>query len=107
MNVSITLATARRILTQLRHDPRTIVMMMLIPTLLMTLLRFVFNNEQQFSRVAPAMLGVFPFVIMLLLVTAFTFAEGRAASISFLSIVCEVVPVIAMRDVAMSAAIVF
>jgi len=81
MNISITLATARRILTQLRHDPRTIVMMLLIPTLLMTLLRFVFNSEQQFSRVAPALLGVFPFVIMFLITSITTLRERTTTTL--------------------------
>lgn len=37
MNPTITLATARRIITQLRHDHRTVAMMILVPTLVMIL----------------------------------------------------------------------
>ena len=38
-------ATARRVLTQLRHDPRTIAMMVAVPTVLMILLRYVVANS--------------------------------------------------------------
>ncbi|CRK58819.1 ABC transporter permease protein [Alloactinosynnema sp. L-07] len=81
MTPSITLATAKRILTQLRHDPRTIVMLLLVPSLLMTLLRFVFNNEVTFSRMAPALLGVFPFVIMFLIASVTTLRERTTATL--------------------------
>ncbi|SDH79467.1 ABC-2 type transport system permease protein [Actinokineospora alba] len=81
MNATITLATARRILTQLRHDPRTIAMLLLVPTLLMTLLRFVFNDELVFSRIAPALLGVFPFVIMFLIASVTTLRERTTATL--------------------------
>ena len=35
---TLTLATARRVLAQLRHDPRTVVMMLAVPAVLMILL---------------------------------------------------------------------
>ncbi|GAA3062872.1 ABC transporter permease [Actinokineospora globicatena] len=73
--------TARRVLTQLRHDPRTVVMLLLVPTLLMTLLRFVFNDEHAFSRTAPALLGVFPFVIMFLVASVTTLRERTTATL--------------------------
>ncbi|MFB9923269.1 ABC transporter permease [Amycolatopsis halotolerans] len=81
MTVSITLATTRRILAQLRHDPRTVVMLVLVPTLLMLLLRFVFNSAEVFSRIAPALLGVFPFVIMFLIASITTLRERTAGTL--------------------------
>jgi ABC-2 type transport system permease protein len=81
MNITFTLATARRILTQLRHDPRTVVMLVLVPSLLMVLLRFVFNSERQFSIVAPALLGVFPFLIMFLITSVTTLRERTTATL--------------------------
>ncbi|MGQ0841397.1 ABC transporter permease [Actinokineospora sp.] len=81
MNATITAATARRILTQLRHDPRTVAMLLLVPTLLMTLLRFVFNSERAFSAIAPALLGVFPFVIMFLIASVTTLRERTTATL--------------------------
>ena len=81
MNVAFTVATARRILTQLRHDPRTVVMLVLVPSLLMVLLRFVFNSERTFSLVAPALLGVFPFLIMVLITSVTTLRERTTATL--------------------------
>jgi ABC-2 type transport system permease protein len=81
MSLSITFATARRILSQLRHDPRTIMMLVALPTLLMLLLRYVLNSERMFHHVAPAMLGVFPFVIMFLVTSISTLRERTMATL--------------------------
>jgi ABC-2 type transport system permease protein len=81
MNATFTFATAQRILTQLRHDPRTVVMLILVPSLLMTLLRFVFNTPEAFSRIAPALLGVFPFLIMFLITSVTTLRERTTATL--------------------------
>ncbi|MEU5266553.1 ABC transporter permease [Amycolatopsis sp. NPDC021455] len=81
MNPTLTLATTRRILTQLRHDPRTVVMLVLVPTLLMILLRYVFNSTLVFSHVAPALLGVFPFLIMFLIASITTLRERTTATL--------------------------
>ncbi|MEV6877727.1 ABC transporter permease [Amycolatopsis sp. NPDC051128] len=81
MNPALTLATTRRILTQLRHDPRTVVMLVLVPTLLMVLLRYVFNSTLVFSHVAPALLGVFPFLIMFLIASITTLRERTTATL--------------------------
>jgi ABC-2 type transport system permease protein len=70
-------ATARRVLTQLRHDPRTIVMMAAVPTVMMILLRYVLSNSLLLNRVAPEYIGVFPFVIMFI-VAAITTQRERA-----------------------------
>lgn len=70
-------ATAGRVLTQLRHDPRTIAMMVAVPTVLMILLRYVVANSLLLNRVAPEYIGVFPFVIMFI-VAAITTQRERA-----------------------------
>jgi len=70
-------ATARRVLTQLRHDPRTIAMMVAVPTVLMILLRYVVSSSLLLNRVAPEYIGVFPFVIMFI-VAAITTQRERA-----------------------------
>jgi ABC-2 type transport system permease protein len=81
VNPALTLATTRRILLQLRHDPRTVVMLILVPTLLMVLLRYVFNSTLVFSHVAPALLGVFPFLIMFLIASITTLRERTTATL--------------------------
>lgn len=75
MHASITLATTRRILTQLRHDRRTVALLIVVPTLLMVLLRYVLDSEPKFSALAPALLGIFPFTIMFLITSVTTLRE--------------------------------
>ncbi len=81
MNATFALVTARRILTQLRHDRRTVAMLVLVPSLLMVLLRFVFNSEQAFSAAAPALLAVFPFAIMFIVTSITTLRERTTATL--------------------------
>lgn len=38
-------ATAGRVLRQLTHDPRTIALLVIVPVLLITLLRYVFDGR--------------------------------------------------------------
>lgn len=81
MSPRITLATARRILTQLRHDHRTVALLLFVPTLLMALLRYVFDSEQAFDRLAPALLGIFPFVVMFLITSIATLRERTSGTL--------------------------
>ena len=67
MSTRITLATTTRVLRQLRRDHRTLALVLLVPTLLMTLFRYVFEGQDAtFDRVGPPMVGIFPFVTMFL-----------------------------------------
>jgi ABC-2 type transport system permease protein len=67
MSPRITLATTARILRQLRHDRRTVALLVVVPALLLGLLYFMYDNAgPTFDRIALVMLGVFPFVIMFL-----------------------------------------
>ncbi len=74
---TLTWATARRVLAQLRHDPRTIAMMLAVPALLMILLRYVLDNPLALDRFAPEFIGIFPFVVMFI-VAAITTQRERA-----------------------------
>ena len=70
-------ATALRVLTQLRRDPRTVVLLLLVPALLMTLLRYVFDGQPEtFDRVGAPLIGLFPFITMFL-VTSITMLRER------------------------------
>jgi ABC-type multidrug transport system permease subunit len=77
VSATLTRATARRVLAQLRHDPRTVAMLLAVPSVLMILLRYVLNNPLALDRFAPAYIGVFPFVSMFI-VTAITTQRERA-----------------------------
>jgi ABC transporter DrrB family efflux protein len=74
---ALTAATARRVLAQLRHDPRTIAMLLAVPSVLMILLRYLLDNPVALDRFAPEYIGVFPFVSMFI-VTAVTTQRERA-----------------------------
>ena len=57
-----------RILNQLRHDHRTIALLVVVPVVLLTLLYFMFEDAPGvFDRIGLIMLGIFPFVIMFLI----------------------------------------
>lgn len=81
MSVRPTLATATRVLTQLRHDPRTVALMVLVPAALMAMLRYVFDSEVLFSRIAPALLGFFPFLLMFLVTVITTLRERSSGTL--------------------------
>ena len=67
MSPRITIATARRALAQLRRDPRTIALILVVPPALLTLLRYVFDsNPAAFQRVAVPLVGLFPLIVMFL-----------------------------------------
>lgn len=80
MSLRILTATAGRILRQLRHDRRTVALLMLAPPGLLTLLYFMFEaTPQTFDRVALVMLGMFPFVVMFLITSIAMLRERRGA----------------------------
>jgi ABC-2 type transport system permease protein len=77
MSAAATASTTLRVLTQLRRDPRTIALLLLVPALLITLLRFVFDGQPAtFDRLGGPMIGLFPFITMFL-VTSITMLRER------------------------------
>ncbi|MGY1914703.1 ABC transporter permease [Blastococcus sp. SYSU DS0973] len=81
----LTAATAGRVLRQLRHDGRTIAMMLVLPSLLLGLLHLLWRDVPTlpgqagtFERVGLTMLGVFPFVVMFL-VTSIAMLRERTS----------------------------
>lgn len=81
MMTSASRATTRRILRQLRHDPRTVALLLLVPVLLVVLLRYMFDSAAAFDRVAPALLGIFPFVVMFLVTSVTTLRERTSGTL--------------------------
>jgi ABC-2 type transport system permease protein len=64
----VTSAIALRVLWQIRRDPRTIAMLLVVPVVLLVLLKFVFEGEPHtFQAIGAPMCGLFPFIIMFLL----------------------------------------
>lgn len=74
-----TLATARRVLQQLSHDRRSIALIVLLPSILLALFKYIYDGQPQvFNRVGPQMLGLFPFIVMFL-VTSVTMVRERTS----------------------------
>jgi len=73
------LATAMRVLWQIRRDPRTIALLVGVPSVLMALLKYVLEDQDQtFQRVGIPLLGLFPLISMFL-VTSITMLRERAS----------------------------
>jgi ABC-2 type transport system permease protein len=85
LNPRLTGATTGRVLRQLRHDHRTIAMMVVLPSVLLGLLYLLWKDlptlpgrPSLFDRVGLTMLGVFPFVVMFL-VTSIAMLRERTS----------------------------
>jgi ABC-2 type transport system permease protein len=62
------LLTAERVLQQIRHDRRTIALLLIVPAGLLTLLRYVLDSRPAvFQAVGAPLCGLFPFVVMFLI----------------------------------------
>jgi len=81
----LTAATAGRVLRQLRHDHRTVAMLLVLPSALLGLLYLLWadvptppGRPDTFDRIGLTMLGVFPFVVMFL-VTSIAMLRERTS----------------------------
>ncbi len=81
MNLRRTLATTRRVLTQVFHDPRTVALLLIMPSLLIGLVAWLFSDTPVFDAVGPAMLGLFPFIVMFLVTSISTLRERRSGTL--------------------------
>jgi ABC-2 type transport system permease protein len=81
MNPRLTLATTARVLAQIRHDPRTVALLLLVPSLLIGLMAWIFVNTNEFETIGPALLGLFPFIIMFLITSITTLRERRSGTL--------------------------
>jgi ABC-2 type transport system permease protein len=81
MSARLTLATAARVLRQVRHDRRTVGMLVLVPCILMGLLAWIYNTTPVFDRIGASLLGVFPFVVMFLVTSIATLRERRSGTL--------------------------
>ncbi|MDQ0892919.1 ABC transporter permease [Agromyces ramosus] len=76
-----TLATAGRVLTQIRHDPRTVALLLVVPSLLIGLIAWMFTDTDVFASIGPAMLALFPFIVMFLVTSVATLRERRRGTL--------------------------
>lgn len=79
LNLRLTLATTARVLSQLRRDHRTLALILVMPCVLLWLFSELFADSPiVFQRVAPVMLGMFPFIAMFL-VTSVAMVRERTS----------------------------
>lgn len=82
MNGRRLFATAGRVLTQLRHDPRSIVLMLVAPSLLVGLFAWLFSGQEGvFDQFGGPILALFPFIVMFLITSITTLRERRSGTL--------------------------
>src|SRR5256886_7047941 len=78
----ILFSTTRRVLTQLRHDRRTLALVVLVPVLLLTLVYYLFEKQVGvFNEIGLIMLGLFPFAIMFLITSIAMLRERTSGTL--------------------------
>ncbi len=83
MNARITLAVAGRVLVQLRRDHRTLAMLLVLPCLLISLMWWMYDeaNPLLFDRIGPALLAMFPVIVMFLVTSVTTLRERSSGTL--------------------------
>ena len=81
MNLRLTLLTAGRVLRQIRGDHRTVGLLLVVPCVLIGLLAWMFDGTPFFGRIGPALLGVFPFVVMFVVTSVATLRERTSGTL--------------------------
>jgi ABC-2 type transport system permease protein len=77
-----TIATAQRVLRQLRHDPRTVALLLLVPCILLALLRGVLAGRPAvFQHSGPVLLAVFPFTTLFVVASVATLRERTSGTL--------------------------
>lgn len=81
MNATRILATTTRVLNQVRHDHRTLGLLLLVPALLVGLVAWIFTDTPVFAQIGPAMIALFPFIVMFLVTSIATLRERRSGTL--------------------------
>jgi ABC-2 type transport system permease protein len=80
--VNKTFGSAARVLNQLKHDHRTVGLIVVVPSLLLVIFRFVFQNQLPiFHAIAPQFLGIFPLFTMFLVTSIAMLRERRTGTL--------------------------
>ena len=82
MSPRITGAVAARVLAQLRHDHRTLGMLLALPCIILALLRWIYDDVPfVFDRLGPALLALIPFIVMFLVTSVTTLRERSSGTL--------------------------
>ncbi len=81
LNPRIVAATARRVLLQLRSDRRTVAMLVVVPSALLTLINQMFDSQPRFDDIALSLIGIFPFTLMFLITSVAMLRERTGGTL--------------------------
>ncbi len=82
MSARRTLATARRVLQQLLRDHRTMALILVVPCVLLTLLRYVYDDRPEvFDHIGAPLLALFPFITMFLVTSVAMLRERTSGTL--------------------------
>jgi ABC-2 type transport system permease protein len=92
MNLALTWNTAKRVLTQLRRDPRTLAMLIVLPAGLTWLLQYMFSESPEpptgpiFNTVGPRLMGLFPLILMFIITSITMLRERQSGTLERLMV---------------------
>lgn len=92
MNLALTWNTAHRVITQLRRDPRTLAMLIVLPAGLTWLLQYIFSESPVpptgpiFNTIGPRIMGLFPLILMFLITSITMLRERQSGTLERLMV---------------------
>ena len=81
MSARLTFATSGRVLSQIRHDPRTLALLMLLPCALLWLVSWLFTGTRVLDQYGPLLLGLFPLIVMFVVTSVATLRERTSGTL--------------------------
>jgi len=81
MTLQPMIATANRVLQQIRHDRRTVAILLLVPCLLMGIVAWSFEGTPVINHFGPLLLGIFPLFVMFLVTSVATLRERQSGTL--------------------------
>jgi len=83
MTPDLTLATMRRVLSQLRHDRRTIALLIVVPMVLLGLIAWMFHSSPApvIDQFGPVLVGFFPLLVMFIVTSVATLRERTGGTL--------------------------
>lgn len=77
-----TYATFARVIVQLRHDHRTLALILFMPSILLVVLYYVFDaSPRTYNNVAPLILGIIPFTLMFIVTSVAVLRERTSGTL--------------------------
>jgi len=81
MNPRLTAATAARVLGQVRNDPRTVGLLIVVPCVVLGLIAWMFDGTPVLNQMGPLLLGLFPLITMFLVTSVATLRERQTGTL--------------------------